>query len=170
MLLMTCFYNTLFTTRFYNTCTENWNKMKSHHLTKQGIIGAIFNTDGVSPFKSSRITIWPIFISVINLAPSVRMLKHNVVTCLLWVGKPQMPLIFEHFKQMVNTHGIQGPETFVPVFDLVAILNMNQFNGINGKSGCPSCIHPGRRIGHTQTYTDYATVSMKVAGKLNSTS
>ncbi len=38
------------------------------------------------------------------------------------------------------------------MFDLVAkapILNMKQFNGVNG---CPSCAHPGKRIGHVQTY------------------
>ena len=112
------------------------------------------------------------------------MLKWNIATCLLWIGncKPQMALIFEHFKEIidkVNSQGIlvktpDGARTFrikplYGVFDMVAkapILNMNQFNG---KSGCPSCIHPGKRINHTQTYppgTDYTlrtTQSMRVA-------
>ena len=141
--------------------------MKSHHLTKKGEIGIVFNTDGVSPLKSSLLTIWPIFLYLINLPPRVRTLKRNIVTCLFWVGKskPPMSLFLGHFKKMldkVNTTGLvvktpNGTKTFFlkplfGVFDLVAkapILNMNQFNG---KNGCPSCLHPGIRIGHTQTY------------------
>ncbi len=43
--------------------TGNFDKLKSHHLTTKGEIGLIFNTDGVSPFKSSLLTIWPFFVS-----------------------------------------------------------------------------------------------------------
>ena len=47
------------------------------------------------------------------------------------------------------------------------ILNMHQFNG---KNGCPCCLHPGVRIGNTQTYPPgmvydarSSTISMKTA-------
>ncbi len=78
--------------------------MKTHNLTKEKTLGIAFNTDGVSPFKSSLITIWPIYISLVNLPPCVRMLKRNIITCLFWVGncKPQMPLFLAHFQKMLS--------------------------------------------------------------------
>lgn len=147
--------------------TGNWTNMKAHPLTKKRILGVVFNTDGISPFKSSRLTVWPIFISFWNLPPRVRMLKQNIVTCMFWVGncKPNMEVFLGFFKRIleeVNLKGLkvttsQGTLKFVlkpilGVFDMIAkapIMNMNQFNG---KNGCPSCLHPGVRIGHTQTY------------------
>lgn len=50
-------------------------------------IGAFFNTDGIQPFKSSRLTNWPIFIALASLPPSIRMNRDNLVTLALWVTK-----------------------------------------------------------------------------------
>ncbi len=88
--------------------TDNWEKIKSDHYTTQGVIGIVFNTDGVTPFKSSRLTIWPIYIA---LPPQLRMLKRNIITCLIWVAKskPPMPLFLRYFEQMlqkVNSTGL----------------------------------------------------------------
>ncbi len=85
------------------TITNNWTKMESHDLTKRKIIGITFNTDGISPFKSSRTTIWPIFLVIANLPPAVRMLKQNVITCMLWIGncKPDMQFFLNQFKKVI---------------------------------------------------------------------
>ena len=112
------------------------------------------------------------------------MLKQNIVTCLIWVAKskPKMPLFLGHFKQMINELNERGlivkttdgfkkfhVQLLYGVFDMVAkapILNMHQFNG---KNGCPCCLHPGVRIGNTQTYPpgrvydSRSTISMKTA-------
>ncbi len=137
----------------------NWSTLQLHPLTRKGEIGIVFNTDGVSPFKSSLTTIWPIFISLINLPPRVRSLKRNIITCMFWFAKskPQMSLFLNHFKEILHKINTTGLVVKMPtctktfslkplfgVFDLVAkapILNMNQFNG---KNGCPSCLHPAQ--------------------------
>ena len=156
--------------------------MKSDHRTKQGVIEIVFNTDGVTPFKSSPLTIWPIFLSLINLPPHLRMLKRNIVTCLFWVAKskPPMPLFLGYFNEMIQKVNSTGLTVKTPdgikmfylkplfgVFNMVvkaSVLNMHQFNG---KNGCPSCLHPGIRIGKTQTYPpgiEYALRTMKSDG------
>lgn len=46
------------------TITDNWDSLKSHTLSKERLIGTIFNIDGISPFKASRVTIWLAFINL----------------------------------------------------------------------------------------------------------
>ncbi len=141
--------------------------MKSSHNTTQGVIGLVFNTDGVSPFKSSPFTIWPIFLSLNNLPPQLQMLKNNIITCMIWVAKskPPMQRFLSYFKEIIQNINLtklsvntkDDNKTFYVkplygVFDMIAkapILNMNQFNG---KYGCPSCFHPGKNFERTQTY------------------
>ena len=128
-------------------------------LTSLNDIGVIFNTDGISPFKSSCVTIWPVIIALFDLPPAVRMNKDNMIIVSLWVGKskPPMGVLLEPLRSLfhkLSTIGINirantgstNNKTFHPlfgIFDLVAkapILNMMQFNGQNG---CPTCLHPG---------------------------
>lgn len=123
--------------------------------------GIIFNTDGVSPFKSSCLTVWPVIIAFSNLPRNIRMNKDNLVIVALWVGefKPPMDVLFDpllHLFKQLSNQGVtlytsSGERNFkfsplLGIFDLVAkapILNMNQFNGVNG---CPTCLHPGTWI------------------------
>ena len=48
--------------------------------------GIIFNTDGISPFKSSLVTIWPVLIALTNLPPNIRMNKDNLITVAVGLG------------------------------------------------------------------------------------
>lgn len=120
--------------------------------------GIIFNTDGISPFKSSLLTVWPVLIALTNLPPSIRMNKDNIITVAVWAGqsKPNMHALFEPLKDLLDSLQNDGVTISTPagikvlkfrpafgLFDLVAkapILNMHQFNGVNG---CPTCLHPG---------------------------
>lgn len=138
-----------------------------YRMIPPGFNGLIFNTDGISPFKSSRTTVWPLMIALANLLPSVRMNKDNIITIALWVGDSKPPLkdLFQpltHLFGQLSTHGIKIKtligETvmkFRPlfgVFDLVAkapVLNMNQFNGYNG---CSTCLHPGSQMHGSRYY------------------
>ena len=61
---------------------DNHDRMEPQLRTsKKPVIHTIFNTDGVDPFKSSDIKVWPIYLAIWNLPPPVRMLKKNLVTC-----------------------------------------------------------------------------------------
>ena len=122
-------------------------------------IGTFFNTDGISPFKSSRLTIWPVYLAFPSLPPSIRMNKANLVTCAFWVGqeKPSMAIFLKPLNQLLSRVWTIGITVSAPgqqrrriklqplfgVLDLIAkapVLNMVQFNGA---SGCPVCVHPG---------------------------
>lgn len=151
--------------RIVLTFVGNWKHLQNEGITAQSgnvqypnRIGLIFNTDGISPFKSSRLTIWPVVLAFSNLPPNVRMNKDNLVTVTIWAGqsKPPMDVLFESLLSMfgqLSSHGVTLRISalsirvkFQPLFgcfDLVAkapILNMHQFNG---KHGCPACLNPG---------------------------
>ncbi len=131
---------------------EGWKDSFGH--------GIIFNTDGISPFKSSKVTVWPVLIALSILPPTIRMNKDNVITLAIWSGesKPPMSVLLRPLVSLLNdlqkngidletTHGTRFVH-FTPafgLFDLVAkapVLKMNQFNGVNG---CPTCLNPGIR-------------------------
>lgn len=97
--------------------------------------------------------------------------RDNLITVALWVGsKPPMHLLLKPLKQIMNrlsTIGvcIRSPvgikkvwlQPLFGVFDFIAkapVLNMKQFNGLNG---CPTCLHPveqcaGTRVNLPGTY------------------
>ena len=120
--------------------------------------GIIFNTDGISPFKSSLVTIWPVLIALTNLPPNIRMNQDNLITVAVWAGesKPSMSVLFQSFKLLlegINEKGISvathiGNQVIkfraaFDIFDLVAkapILNMNQWMPYLFASWCMDCI------------------------------
>ena len=113
-------------------------------------IGAFFNTDGISPFKSSRLTVWPIYLTFPSLPPSIRMNKANFVTCAFRVGqeKPSMEIFLKPLEQLLSQLRNTGITYTQPTTEkdktTAALwscrLQMMQFNGA---SGYPVCIHPG---------------------------
>ena len=121
------------------------------------------STDGVSVFKSSSTSLWPVYLIILNLPPGIRMNAENVLLAGLWYGKkPSMDildlmlrLILESLDRF-STLGIsidtpQGLVTIhiklvMGVFDLPAksaVLCAKQYNG---KYGCSVCLHPGTLI------------------------
>ena len=58
-----------------------------------------FNTDGVSPYKSSSFQMWPIYWHVHDLPPHLRFHRKYNRVCGLWFGKskPKMNLFFGPF-------------------------------------------------------------------------
>lgn len=118
------------------------------------------STDGVPLFKSSRLSLWPVYLVILNLPANIRMNSENVIMCSLWVGptKPIINLLLDPVMkslQQLSTVGvtIQNLSECVTVraklvngvFDLpakAAVLCAKQFNG---EYGCSVCLHPGKR-------------------------
>ena len=119
-------------------------------------------TDGVPLFKSSPVSLWPVYLVILNLPAKVRMKSQNVILCGLWVGpiKPVMKLLLEpimtHLRRLCSVGlAFTTPngaltnirtKVVLGIFDLPAkatVLNAKQFNG---KYGCAVCIHPGKRL------------------------
>lgn len=124
-----------------------------------------FNTDGAPCFKSSRYSIWPIYI-IINELP-VQKRFECTITCGLWFGKskPDMQIFLKQFVNMMNKLSsdglkcnINGLITRIRVFCLVAPVDsvarapMQGIMQFNGHYGCNWCFHPGNYLFKSMRY------------------
>ncbi|CAF0919879.1 unnamed protein product [Brachionus calyciflorus] len=114
------------------------------------------NSDGISIFKSSRTTIWPVYLTINQIDKKERFKLKNVIIAGLWVSK-EKPVFEEFLKPIVEELKILEKGIFFEgdminifltngVFDKparAAILNTIQFNG---KFGCIKCYQPGKNI------------------------
>ena len=121
------------------------------------------NTDGVPLYNSSSWTLWPVFLTILNLPASIRMKVENVLLVGLWYGpsKPPMKMLLEPVLESLRELSISGVVVRTPiglktframlvmgVFDLpakAAVLCAKQYNG---EHGCAVCVHPGLRLGN----------------------
>ena len=62
-----------------------------HHLALS------LSTDGVPIFKSSKVSLWPVYLVVLNLPAKIRTNAENIILCGVWVGptKPAMKLLLD---------------------------------------------------------------------------
>lgn len=118
-------------------------------------------TDGVPIYKSSKVSMWPVYLVILNLPASIRVNAENVILCGLWVGpkKPSMSLLLDPVVESLQTLSTSGLtietnsgkctlrlKLVFTVLDLpakAATLNAKQYNG---KYGCSVCLHPGKRL------------------------
>ena len=63
-----------------------------------------FNTDGASVFKSSNVSVWPLFLIINELPYKIRMKKENMLLASLWFGnkKPSMCTFLKPFKDSME--------------------------------------------------------------------
>ena len=105
-------------------------------------------TDGVQIFKSSKVTMWPVYLAILNLPPSKRFKSQNVILSSLWVGpsKPPMNHLLEPLTQRISQLSSTGvtiqvgsgyatvkAKLSLAVFDLpakAAVLNCKQFMAV----------------------------------------
>ncbi|XP_068737234.1 uncharacterized protein [Montipora capricornis] len=136
-------------------------------LVRKGILSSgnnisfIFNTDGVPVFKSSKVSIWPLYLIINELPHHKRFAKENMLFAGMWFGekKPAMWTFlrpfhesFSKLEQGVNfsVNGI-GNVTCQGVLlggtcDLPArclVCNAIQYNGA---SSCWKCLQQGKTV------------------------
>ncbi|KAL7289509.1 hypothetical protein TKK_0016694 [Trichogramma kaykai] len=114
-----------------------------------------FNSDGAAPFKSSPLSVWPIYI-MINEVPVQERFK-NIIPCALWFNrkKPDMKNFLKVFSDMFNDLREKGIKcqlkgndlnlklyALVCCVDTVARAPMQGLTQFNGKYGCSWCLHP----------------------------
>lgn len=122
-------------------------------------ISFIANTDGVPVFKSSKVSIWPIYMVINELSYNKRMARENMLFCGLWFGekKPAMWTFLkpfcQSFKELENGVELESPTrgkftckgvVIAWTSDLPArclICNSMQFNG---EYGCCKCLQQGK--------------------------
>ena len=131
-------------------------------------------TDGVPLFKSSTISLWPVYLIVNNLPPLIRMYSENVILCALWCGpgkppvydllKPVMQMMKDLFSVGITMHTPSGMRTIrgkliLGVFDKALVPNTKQFNR---EYGCSTCLHPGVRLPNgARTYPPSCSIEQR---------
>lgn len=132
---------------------------------KHRYVALALSTDGVLVFKSSKYSIWPVFL-MINEIPIEFRFK-SLITCGIWFGKtdpdmtiflnPLVDRLHELADQGINVN-ILGKEITIKqfvlmgIFDTPARSDCNKTVRFNGKFGCDWCLHP---TVHDGTATQY---------------
>lgn len=123
----------------------------------KNVLTFTFNTDGVPIFKSSKTSMWPIFLMINELPYKMRISRDYMILAGLWCGstKPQMNMFLSplHASLQKLRNGVEvvrnGTTTLIKGFlfsiscDLPArsaVLNMNCHNG---ESSCIKCFQTG---------------------------
>ena len=113
--------------------------------------GLILNTDGVPMFKLSKSTLWPIYLAITNLPPTIRMNQDYLLLAGVWCGpnKPSMdivlPPILAAIRRLesagITVDTVEGEKVvrgklLMGVFDLPAKATATNMKQYNGKYGC----------------------------------
>ncbi|XP_066923710.1 uncharacterized protein [Clytia hemisphaerica] len=143
---------------------NNWSK--GCNLSNPYNISFTWNTDGVPLFKSSKISLWPIYLVINELPPNIRYKSENMIFAGVWYSsaKPVTWIFLESFVKELkeleagvtvllrqSSGGIEELKLIkcfllVGTFDLPAkslICACTQFNGMYG---CNKCLQTGKSV------------------------
>lgn len=145
-----------------------YKSLPDDFLANSNNITFIWNSDGVLLFKSSKISIWPLYLMINELPYKLRIKKENMIFAGLWFGphKPFVNMFLNVFREDLKSlyQGVKlridniRAELSVQVLvmggtcDLCGkaiFLNIQQYNATYG---CPNCKIRTERFEHVQTY------------------
>lgn len=123
---------------------------------KHCYVTSVLNTDGAPIYKSSKYSIWPIFLKLNELPAQER--SNNLILAGLWFNKnkPDMTVFLGRFVELLNRVTdagirclIKEEERILKLFvnncccDAVARAPIQGVKQYNGSFGCNWCLHPG---------------------------
>ena len=96
---------------------ENFKKIKDSYFFVPEHIGLILNTDGIVVFKSSKLSLWPVLLSIVNLPPNIRMNKDYILLAGVWFGsvKPPLMVTLKALLDKIDSLYMTGVEVMTPV-------------------------------------------------------
>ncbi|CAL1685139.1 unnamed protein product [Lasius platythorax] len=118
-------------------------------------------TDGIPVFKSSKISIWPVYLTINELPFNERKKRENTLLLGYWFDdkKPHMNFLIYKFRQELeqifegikinlpdNNNIIVRGIVLMGICDLPAKSECLNFIQFNGDFGCPSCLCKGERV------------------------
>jgi hypothetical protein len=144
--------------------------------------GLILNTDGVPMFKSSKSTLWPIYLAITNLPPTIRMNLDYLLLAGVWCGpnKPSMDIVLPPILAAIRrlesagitvdttegTKVVRG-KLLMGIFDLPAKASATNMKQYNGKYGCNYCTDEGELIAkNTRIYPPDAPHCKRTASQI----
>ena len=131
---------------------------------KKPQVQLVLNIDGAPVFKSSKFSVWPIWVQLYNLPPKLRGIFSNLCLLAMWHGKskpefhvllPRIVLELESlFDANLEIEGLGVVSFWMRsiVADMPAaacVLCMNQFNGY---FSCPHCFMKGLSKNHRMLF------------------
>lgn len=135
---------------------------------RTGITFLSWYTDGISIFKSSKFSIWPLFFVINELSYKERTKKDNIILPGLWFGKrkPNPNLFLRPFRNFFRTFRAEGFQLQVPGDNQINVKGILlcgtcdlQAKGLflrmklsNGYYGCHKCRSPGERVPAGRTH------------------
>lgn len=157
---------------FKDICDGKLYKETQKRLSSDNLnLTATLNTDGVNLYSSSKVELWPIFLAINELSPSLRFARQNILLAGLWQGKGKPPFtsMLQCLSEEINSELNNGIEICVNgetltvtlsvlcvTLDLPAkagVLNMTYYNG---SEACITCEEPGVTVrqgrGHSKSY------------------
>ena len=128
-------------------------------------IQLVLNIDGAPVFKSSKISVWPIWVQVFNLPPKLRGAFSNLCLLALWHGKSKpdfaklLPRFLFEIQSLIDKSlyidglgslkfSVRSISADMPA--TACVLCMNQFNGY---SSCPHCYIKGFSQDHRMIFS-----------------
>lgn len=115
-------------------------------------IGLVSSSEGVPVFKSSKGSLWPVYMMLTNISPRQRVKREILIVAALWFGptKPNMDILFQPILSSISSFRKDGisvqssvlrPMVVMGVFDLPAKAAATNTKQFNGKHGCFYCTH-----------------------------
>uniref|UniRef100_A0A1X7TR45 Uncharacterized protein n=1 Tax=Amphimedon queenslandica TaxID=400682 RepID=A0A1X7TR45_AMPQE len=126
--------------------------------------GLALCSDGVPVYKSSKGSLWPVYLMVTSIPPQKRMKVDNLIIAALWHGptKPSMDLILQHVLASIShleNNGISySPNVVIrakllmAIFDLPAKSSVTNTKQFNGEYGCLYCEEKGEVCNRARIY------------------
>lgn len=62
-------------------------------LSSPDNLSFVLNTDGAPVFRSSKVSIWPVFLVINELPFKIRMKKENMILAALWFGNEKLAMV-----------------------------------------------------------------------------
>lgn len=121
------------------------------------------NTDGVQRFRSSKNSLWPVFIILNNLPTHVRYKPENMITVGLFYGRDlEIDFLLEPLLNEVNQINQNGGlDALSGQFKLICLCTaldsaakpkLENHKNYNGFYGCPYCFNKGVSIGRSMKF------------------
>lgn len=135
---------------------------RSGFLANPNNISFTWYTDGIPIFKSSKISMWPVYLTINELPFKHRKKRQNTLLLGIWYGdqKPSMNTFIYQFRPQLEQIFNDGINVTLPdneritvrgivlsgTCDLPAKCNCLNFIQFNGKNGCPDCVILGEEF------------------------
>ena len=138
---------------------ENYKKLyQSGFLSDPNSLSFGMNTDGVAIFKSSRVSMWPVYLMINELPLKQRKARENMIFYGFWISSKK-PLMWSFLKPMYDELQLLEKGIMVKDYegnvvkcqatiltctcDLPAKCLVSNSVQFNGKYGCWYCLQPG---------------------------